>query len=199
MADNHDEKVTTAAIDSYSSSTETPPDTGLVNVSGHKQELERNFGLISLCGLGITSGNTWIALGGAVVRFFEQVARAIMTEYPCRQSQYTMVVYLASFMSSSQLHFSTGLSQPPSLSSRQPYQQRVEVRSCESLAEGKTAEFWNSIPLGDNYCWPIWTIMWMVCRLVELLGMALWTLLNRSDCCRSSSVDVCNSAPDIRH
>lgn len=38
-----------------------------VNVSGHKQELQRNFGLWSLCGLGITSGNVWIALGGSIV------------------------------------------------------------------------------------------------------------------------------------
>ncbi len=38
-----------------------------LNVSGHKQELQRNFGLLSLCGLGITSGNVWIALGGALV------------------------------------------------------------------------------------------------------------------------------------
>ncbi|KAL9036768.1 MAG: hypothetical protein Q9214_005993, partial [Letrouitia sp. 1 TL-2023] len=37
-----------------------------LNVSGHKQELERNFGLLSVCSLGITSGNTWIALGGTV-------------------------------------------------------------------------------------------------------------------------------------
>ncbi|KAL8919464.1 MAG: hypothetical protein Q9208_006749 [Pyrenodesmia sp. 3 TL-2023] len=37
-----------------------------VNVSGHKQELQRNFGLLSLCGLGITSGNVWIALGGSI-------------------------------------------------------------------------------------------------------------------------------------
>ena len=41
-----------------------------LNVSGHKQELERNFGLISLCGLGITSGNVWVALGGTLVRCF---------------------------------------------------------------------------------------------------------------------------------
>ncbi|KAL8686326.1 MAG: hypothetical protein Q9224_005481, partial [Gallowayella concinna] len=37
-----------------------------VNVSGHRQELQRNFGLLSLCSLGITSGNVWIALGGAI-------------------------------------------------------------------------------------------------------------------------------------
>ncbi|KAL8653414.1 MAG: hypothetical protein Q9210_002109 [Variospora velana] len=37
-----------------------------VNVSGHKQELQRNFGLLSLIGLGITAGNVWITLGGAI-------------------------------------------------------------------------------------------------------------------------------------
>ncbi|CAO1598950.1 hypothetical protein XANCAGTX0491_002698 [Xanthoria calcicola] len=37
-----------------------------LNVSGHKQELQRNFGLLSLCGLGVTSGNVWFALGGTL-------------------------------------------------------------------------------------------------------------------------------------
>ena len=39
----------------------------LINASGHRQELERNFQLINICGLGITSGNTWIAIGGSIV------------------------------------------------------------------------------------------------------------------------------------
>lgn len=39
-----------------------------VNASGHKQELERNFRLINICGLGVTAGNTWLALGGSLVR-----------------------------------------------------------------------------------------------------------------------------------
>lgn len=38
-----------------------------INASGHKQELERNFHLINICGLAVTSGNTWIALGGTIV------------------------------------------------------------------------------------------------------------------------------------
>lgn len=44
------------------------PSEELVNVSGHRQELERNFGLISICAIAITTGNTWIAQGGSVVR-----------------------------------------------------------------------------------------------------------------------------------
>ena len=38
----------------------------LVNPSGHKQELERNFSLISICAVAVTTGNTWIAQGGSV-------------------------------------------------------------------------------------------------------------------------------------
>ncbi|KAK2775257.1 hypothetical protein FQN52_004040 [Onygenales sp. PD_12] len=37
-----------------------------INASGHKQELERNFSLMSICGVGITTGNTWIAMGGSI-------------------------------------------------------------------------------------------------------------------------------------
>jgi len=47
-----------------------PPDLSageLINASGHKQELERNFSLLSLCAIAITSGNTWVAIGGSVV------------------------------------------------------------------------------------------------------------------------------------
>lgn len=39
----------------------------LVNASGHKQELERNFSLLSICAVAVTTGNTWIALGGGLV------------------------------------------------------------------------------------------------------------------------------------
>lgn len=47
--------------------TSTPDNQGLINVSGHKQELERNFSLLSLCAAAITTGNTWVALGGSLV------------------------------------------------------------------------------------------------------------------------------------
>lgn len=40
---------------------------GEVNVSGHRQELQRNFGLWGVCGVGIVTGNTWAALGGSIV------------------------------------------------------------------------------------------------------------------------------------
>lgn len=39
----------------------------LINASGHKQELERNFSLLSICAVAVTTGNTWIAQGGSAV------------------------------------------------------------------------------------------------------------------------------------
>ena len=39
-----------------------------INVSGHEQELDRQFGLLSIISAGIVTGNTWTALGGAIVR-----------------------------------------------------------------------------------------------------------------------------------
>ena len=43
---------------------------GAIHRSGRpqRQELERNFNLLSICGVAITAGNTWIAIGGSVVR-----------------------------------------------------------------------------------------------------------------------------------
>ena len=38
-----------------------------INASGHRQELERNFGFLSTCGFALTAGNTWLALGGGIV------------------------------------------------------------------------------------------------------------------------------------
>lgn len=39
----------------------------LINASGHRQEVERNFSLLSICAVAVTTGNTWIAQGGSVV------------------------------------------------------------------------------------------------------------------------------------
>jgi choline transport protein len=63
------EKVTEPehTVDSTEVAPKGPETDGLINASGHRQELERNFRLINICGLGITSGNTWIAIGGSIV------------------------------------------------------------------------------------------------------------------------------------
>lgn len=40
----------------------------VINEAGHVQELERQFSLLSVCSVGMTTGNMWAALGGSVVR-----------------------------------------------------------------------------------------------------------------------------------
>ncbi|EPE24398.1 hypothetical protein GLAREA_08250 [Glarea lozoyensis ATCC 20868] len=44
----------------------SPPPFSEINESGHVQELERNFSLISICSVGIVTGNTWAAIGGSI-------------------------------------------------------------------------------------------------------------------------------------
>lgn len=39
----------------------------IINASGHVQELDRHFSLLSACSVGICTGNTWAALGGSIV------------------------------------------------------------------------------------------------------------------------------------
>ncbi|PSK60138.1 Choline transport protein [Elsinoe australis] len=60
----------------------TSSDDGIINASGHKQELERNFGLLSIIGLVLTSANTWLAVGGTLtVAIYNGGAVGVITEY----------------------------------------------------------------------------------------------------------------------
>ena len=38
----------------------------VVNASGHKDQLTRQYGLLSICGLALTIDNAWVALGGSL-------------------------------------------------------------------------------------------------------------------------------------
>jgi choline transport protein len=38
-----------------------------VNASGHEDQLERQYGIWSLCGLALTIDNAWVALGGSII------------------------------------------------------------------------------------------------------------------------------------
>lgn len=58
MADEKDSEITKGPTETVE---EIP-----INPSGHRQELKRNFSLLSLCGLAISSGNAWIAVGGSI-------------------------------------------------------------------------------------------------------------------------------------
>jgi len=38
----------------------------IVNASGHKDQLQRQYGLLSICGLALNIDNAWIAFGGSL-------------------------------------------------------------------------------------------------------------------------------------
>ena len=38
----------------------------VVNASGHRDQLDRQYGLFSICGLALTIDNAWVALGGSL-------------------------------------------------------------------------------------------------------------------------------------
>jgi choline transport protein len=69
-AGGHDDKTMTkedmsiSPIESTVAKGEQP---GLINASGHIQELSRNFNLLSLAGVGLVVGNVWPAIGGSIL------------------------------------------------------------------------------------------------------------------------------------
>lgn len=68
MSINNTEKASPAVrADSESPPSEYATSQELINASGHVQELERNFSLLSMSAIAITTGNTWVALGGTIV------------------------------------------------------------------------------------------------------------------------------------
>lgn len=48
-------------------STHSDAAANLINASGHTQELQRNFSLLSLAGVGLVVGNVWPAIGGSIL------------------------------------------------------------------------------------------------------------------------------------
>ena len=50
-----------------------------INSSHHHQELERNFGLLSIFGIAITTGESWIVLGNSIVCIYISLATRRLT------------------------------------------------------------------------------------------------------------------------
>jgi choline transport protein len=70
MADKELHQSTSNEVSSQESpkpATESVNHGGLINASGHVQELNRNFSLWSLAGVGLSVGNVWPAIGGSIL------------------------------------------------------------------------------------------------------------------------------------
>lgn len=71
MADVKDEKDAIRAPDDSNSSDRcgivSVEKGDIVNASGHVQQLDRNFNLLTLAGVGLVVGNVWPAVGGSIL------------------------------------------------------------------------------------------------------------------------------------
>ena len=50
----------------YDRKTSIVTENEIVNASGHRDQLQRQYGLISICGLALTIDNAWVALAGSI-------------------------------------------------------------------------------------------------------------------------------------
>ncbi|KAK4945103.1 hypothetical protein LTR10_015529 [Elasticomyces elasticus] len=79
--DNRKNSTAIARQDSLTSA-EQVPIKELVNASGHVQELDRQFNLVSLAGCGLVVGNVWPALGGSIlVAIYNGGAPGVLYEF----------------------------------------------------------------------------------------------------------------------
>ena len=60
---HHDPELTARDVDRKTS---IVTEGEVVNASGHRDQLQRHYGLISICGLALTIDNAWVALGGSI-------------------------------------------------------------------------------------------------------------------------------------
>lgn len=51
-----------------------------VNASGWKDQLDRQYGLLSLCGIALTVDNAWVALGSSISVSIGKIAAFFLTE-----------------------------------------------------------------------------------------------------------------------
>ena len=51
----------------------------VVNASGHRDQLQRHYGVLSICGLALTIDNAWVALGGSIAVSISQSNRNLIS------------------------------------------------------------------------------------------------------------------------
>lgn len=63
----------------------------VINASGYKDQLKRQYGLLGLAGIALTVDNAWIALGSSIsVSIGMSISRYLV--YPCRRGRYRGLV-----------------------------------------------------------------------------------------------------------
>lgn len=79
----------------------------IVNASGHRDQLQRHYGLISICGLALTIDNAWVALGGSIAVSISKIFSIRAPDAAVLTTRQIMVDLLGFSMSFSWLAFIT--------------------------------------------------------------------------------------------
>lgn len=177
MAQNNADEKAAAAV---KLSSEEPANAAeLINASGHRQEVQRNFSLLSICAVAVTTGNTWIAQGGSVaVALYNGGLSGVLYE-------------LYALLPRGICKFSTN-----SVSNFQHCCFRL------LLARGskyRRAGIWNAIrqwclPLGHHYRREVWSRVRLLCGVLELSRMDARSVVNVGNLGATTGVDVCLDA-----
>jgi hypothetical protein len=67
MAELVDEKAAEPMVEGTRSTVASVIEGREVNASGHRDQLQRQYSIWSICGLALTIDNAWVALGGSIV------------------------------------------------------------------------------------------------------------------------------------
>ena len=67
MSTTFDQEKHVSSVTKDDDQSHMPDHEGILNVSGHVQELDRSFGVWSICALGVGGDNAWNAGAGALV------------------------------------------------------------------------------------------------------------------------------------
>ena len=143
----------------------------VVNASGHRDQLNRQYGLLSICGLALTVDNAWVAIGtsltvaiGTTVVFHIEASLIV-----CSQP----MAVLLEFFTNSSWPYSTTSSSHYLLQRYVCWVQQLysaHITCTPACLIGSVCR--RSLSLGFHYTWtPIWTSHRVLYRLLELFWL----------------------------
>lgn len=111
MENRNDFNESPPSLDANEKDTRDGTEAELVNSSGHVQEMDRSFGLFSICAMGLMTDNAWGAGGGSLVISWVLHTPLAIYSSILTPLDSTMEAGLASYMASSPPSSSTLLLQ----------------------------------------------------------------------------------------
>ena len=172
----------------------------IVNASGHKDQLQRQYGLLSICGLALTIDNAWVALGGSITVSICMSPAQLLTrgEAVVLMEMQTMADHRASYTSSLS-HASITASLPHPSQRYIIFSPRFSFRS--HLPAGiRNPLSRRGLPLGlRDPRSPLRPHHWLLHRLFKLLRLDFRPRVYRLHSRQRGRSNVCHLSPGSRN